>query len=151
VPPPTIHSENDRYPSVKAGEIDDGQYREDPNIYLDPKYNSKPASNKVTSTFRINAQNAQPQLIAKPFVPAQNVYQTTASPVYENPQTSPPQFYQSRFQATTYQPQQNYYQPQSYNQPKANYNNYNPQTPNIFAGHPAQNIDIFSGSYTIAY
>lgn len=148
MPPPTIHAENDN------SEIDDGQYREDPKIYLDPKYNSKPTGTKATSTFRIHAQ----QPVAKSYTPAQNFnYQTTAAPVYEQPQTPAPQFYQSRFQSPVtpqsnfYQPQQDYYQPQNYYQPPKSikYNHQNPA--NIFAGHPAQNIDIFSGSYTISY
>lgn len=171
VPPRTIHSESDnRYPSLKSGEIDDGQYREDPNIYLDSKYHSRPSS-KAASTFRINSQSQAP----KAFAPTQNYnYQTTAAPIYEEQQ---PQVYQNRFKAATqsqsffqqpqqsnnYQQQQqpNYYQPQQqqpnyYQQPKSNYQqqqqpNYYQQTPNIFAGHPAQNFDVLSGSYTVQY
>lgn len=133
---------------MKPGEIDDGQYREDPNIYLDPKYNSKPSGNKATSTFRIQAQ--QPATKTQISTPNFN-YQTTPVPEI-------PQYHQSRFQAPVnyqpqqsyYQPQQNYYQPQqNHYQPKSNYNA--PQPSNIFAGHPAQNFDIFSGSYTISY
>lgn len=149
VPPRTIHSENDnRYPSLKPGEIDDGQYREDPNIYLNSKYNAIPAVKK-----------------AKSYSPPQNFnYQTTETPVYEEPQTQAPQFYQSRFQAPVQQQsyfkkpqqqQQNYYQQPNhqqpnYYQPKNNYQQQQ-QTPNIFAGHPAQNFDVFSGSYTVQY
>lgn len=144
VPPRTIHSESDnKYPSLKPGEIDDGQYREDPNIYLNSKYNTIPAIKTPK---------------AKSFAPPQNFnYQTTEeAPAYEEPQTQGPQFYQSRFKAPVQSQnyfqkpqQQNYYQQPSFYQPKNDY--HQQQTPNIFAGHPAQNFDVFSGSYTVQY
>lgn len=174
VPPPTIHSDRDSlYPALRDGEIDDGQYREDPAIYSDPRYNSKPS--KVASNFRSN------QFVSKPAVPTQNYnYQTTATPqVYEEPQTQKPAFFQSRFQQNNYQqpqqsvyqqpqqnnyqqqpqqnyyqrPQQNYYQqPQQQNYYRPSNNYYQPQTPvDIFQGHPASNFDINTGSYSVSY
>jgi hypothetical protein len=165
VPPPTIHNDRDSlYPKLRDGEIDDGQYREDPAIYLDTKYNSKP-SNKAAAQFsRFNINQAP---AAKPFVPAQNYnYQTTPAPqVYDEPQTQRP-FYQSRFQSQPaqnnyYQPQaqpqpQQYYQPQPQNYYRPSYNNnnyYQSQTTpvDIFQGHPATNFDINTGSYSVNY
>jgi hypothetical protein len=172
VPPPTIHNDRDSlYPKLSDGEIDDGQYREDPAIYLDSKYNSKPSSNKAVSQFsRFNqapaqkpyvpAQNYQYQTTPAPqFAPAQNYqYQSTAAP-YIEPQTQRP-FYQSRFQA----PQNNYYQPQpqqqqNYYQPQQQQNYYRPSNNyqqaaaphDIFQGHPATNFDINTGSYSVSY
>ncbi|KAG5673280.1 hypothetical protein PVAND_003340 [Polypedilum vanderplanki] len=162
VPPPTIHNDRDSlYQKLRDGEIDDGQYREDPAIYLDPKYNSKPSSKAAAQFTRFNQSPAP-----KPFVPAQNYqYQTTPAP-YIEPQTQKP-FYQTRFQAPLaqnnyYQPEpqpQQYYQPQpqpqNYYKPSYNNNNYYrpaPQTPHdIFQGHPATNFDINTGSYSVNY
>lgn len=146
VPPPTIHSDNNRYPSVKEGEIEDGKYREDPSIYLDPKYNVKQNRIKEASAFKTHAL----QTGAKDFVPVNNFnYATTVAPVYEQSNAVAPQFYQSRFQSPLTQQPKNYFKPQ---QNVYENQNYNQQTPvNIFAGHPAQNIDIFSGSYSISY
>lgn len=149
VPPRTIHSESDnRYPSVKPGEIDDGQYREDPNIYLNSKYNSIPT---------VKASKAKP--FAQNF-PQNFIYQNTEAPVYEESQTQVPQFYQSRFNAPVQSQnyfqkpqQQNYYQQPNYYQPKNDYQQQTPSSvlPNIFEGHPAQNFDVFKGSYTVQY
>lgn len=166
VPPATIHNDRDSlYPALKDGEIDDGQYREDPNIYLDSRYNSKPS--KAATQFK--------QFKPAP-APAQNYnynnYQTTPAPVYEAPQTQRPVF-QSKFSSPTHnyyqsqpqQQQQNYYQApqQSYQAPQSNYyqapqqnyyqpkTNYNSAPHDIFQGHPASNIDINTGSYSVSY
>lgn len=161
VPPPTIHNDRDSlYPQLKDGEIDDGQYREDPKIYLDPRYNSKPS--KAATQFRANPAPV------KPVIPAQNYnfnsYQTTPAP-YVAPQTERPPF-QTRFSATAQpnyyqapqqnyyqQPQQNYYQAPaqpSYYQPRNNYYS-NPTPVDIFQGHPATDFNINTGSYSVNY
>ncbi|XP_070490565.1 uncharacterized protein Cpr97Eb [Chironomus tepperi] len=167
VPPATIHNDRDsQYPALKEGEIDDGQYREDPNVYLDPRYNSKPS--KAATQFKQFKPAPAPQQNYN-----YNSYQTTPAPVYEAPQTQRPVF-QSKFSAPAqnnyYQPQpqqqnyyqapqQNYYQapaqPNYYQAPKQNYyqpkNNFNPALHDIFQGHPASNIDINTGSYSVSY
>lgn len=163
VPPPTIHNDRDSlYPQLKNGEIDDGSYREDPSIYLDPRYNSKPS--KAASQFRVN-----PAPVKQNY--NYNNYQATPAPAVYEPVTERPAF-QSRFSAPAQnnyyqQPQQNYYQaPQQnyYQQPQQNYyqapqqnyyqprnNYYNPTPVDIFQGHPASNIDINTGSYSVSY
>lgn len=161
------------YPALNAGEIDDGQYREDPNMYNDPRYNSKPgSSSKAQSNFRFNAPPARPvyqqQQQQQPARPAyqqqQQQYrpQQFRAPAIQQPifqqnyeeepeiQTERP-YFQSRFTATPapannyYQPQQNFYRP--------NNNNYyqHPDQVNIFEGHPATNLDLATGSYSVTY
>jgi hypothetical protein len=160
------------YPPLAAGEIDDGQYREDPNMYNDPRYNSKPSGgSKAQSNFRFSAPPARPAYQQ----PQQPSYQQQAQPAYQQQQYRPQQFrspgvqqpvyqqeyeepeiqtqrpfFQSRFTATPapaanyYQPQQNYYRPS---------NNYyqHPDQVNIFQGHPATNLDLATGSYSVTY
>lgn len=168
VPPPTIHNDRDSlYPSLRDGEIDDGQYREDPTIYLDPRFNSKPS--KAATQFRVNkpvAQNYNYNNYQTTAAPIQNYnnYQTTPVPVYQKPSfqtrfSAPAQnYYQQQPQQQNYyqqpQPQQNYYQApqQNYYQPRNNYYNSPAATPvDIFQGHPAHNIDINTGSYSVSY
>uniref|UniRef100_A0A1B6EDL7 Uncharacterized protein n=1 Tax=Clastoptera arizonana TaxID=38151 RepID=A0A1B6EDL7_9HEMI len=166
VAPPTL---NNNY--VSADGQDDGQYREDPSIYWkDPKYNgaqSQPAQSQPRQSLpRYNAPKSVPR------DPAPQYNQYTA------PQYSQPQYNQySQPQKNQYsQPQNNQYsQPQynQYSQPQYEQNRrtfgfqddynqgyYNPQPqyrpqvsvdPNVFQGHPARNIDISTGSYSVQY
>jgi hypothetical protein len=149
VAPAAKHNAASAYPALGPNEIDDGQYREDPNMYNDPRYNSKPGK---STPFRANPAPArpvyqQPQQNYQP-APQQN-YQP--APQYQEPiyQTTARPFYQSRFSAPAqpnyYQaPQQNYYRPQS--------NQYqHPDQVNIFQGHPASNLDLSTGSYSVTY
>lgn len=160
-----------QYPSLAAGEIDDGQYREDPTIYNNPKYNSKPS--KAQKNFRINQnnqapapqaayrpqqsfsyeQNPQPAQAPRAFPAA-----TTARPYYQQDYQQPQPNYYQQPQQPYYQPQQNYYQPQQ-QQPQQQYqsnsfyrNSNQPEAEyNIFHGHPAQNLNLQTGSYTLEY
>lgn len=161
VAPAAVHNAVDRYPALAAGEIDDGQYREDPLMYNDPRYNSKPSK---SSQFRVNASPApRPSFNAQPaYKPAPQQQQTFYE---EEPQTQRP-FYQSRFSAPAV-PTQNYYQQPQQNfqqqQPKQNYyqqpqqryrsDNYyqHPDQVDIFQGHPATNLDLATGSYSVTY
>lgn len=156
------------YPALAAGEIDDGQYREDPNMYNDPRYNSKTGhSSKAQSNFRFNAPAARPVYQQEQQQPARPAYQqpqqqyrpqqfrapAVQQPIYqqnyEEPevQTERP-YFQSRFTASPapaanyYQPQQNYYRPNNYQ---------HPDQVNIFQGHPATNLDLATGSYSVTY
>jgi hypothetical protein len=149
VPPPTL--DNNNYPAA-SGE-DDGQYREDPSIYhKDSKYNAK---NSVFAPAL--AYKPQPQQVNYNNAPQQYYQQNAApAPVYQKQQ--PQQ--QHRFQYQE-QPQQQYYeepqqpkqvyqpQPQQYYQPRPTYKQSDQH--NIFHGHPAQNIDINTGSYSVNY
>lgn len=139
------------YPALAAGEIDDGQYREDPKIYEDPKYNSKPSKN---SQFRVNASPApapvRSSFSSQPAYRAPQQQQQQQQQYYEEPQTQRP-YYQSRFSAPAapsyYQPQ-----PQSNNYRSNNNNNYyHPDQVDIFQGHPASNLDLSTGSYSVTY
>lgn len=155
VAPAAVHNKDSSYPPLKPGEIDDGQYREDPLMYNDPRYNSKPSK---ASQFRV-AANPAPAPQRQSFVqqPAFRAHQQPA-PQYqqqayieEEPTTARP-YFQSRFTS----PPQNYYQqpqPQQYYRPN-NYNNnnyYHPNEVDIFRGHPATNLDLATGSYTVTY
>ncbi|CRK88040.1 CLUMA_CG001826, isoform A [Clunio marinus] len=171
VAPAAPHSDS-QYPPLQPGEIDDGQYREDPAIYNDPRYHSKPSK---SSQFRVNASPAparpsqtysyssQPAQQAAPAVPYRSQFQQQ-QPQYEQPitQTQRP-YYQTRFSAPVaaapiapapVAPAQNYYQPQpNYYNPPSN-NNYYQQSNNnvdIFRGHPATNLDLATGSYSVTY
>lgn len=168
---PSSHS---AYPALQDGEIDDGQYREDPNIYNDPKYNSRPS--KAQTNFRINqnrpaapAPRPQQSFYAQAPVPqqaprAQQFPVATPRPYYNEPEPAPYQPQQNfnyqqprQFQ----QPQQPYYQPQQSYQPQSNYqpnsyyrnSNFDANQPefNIFHGHPAQNLNLQTGSYSLQY
>lgn len=166
VAPPAVTNKDSSYPPLAAGEIDDGQYREDPKIYEDPRYNSKPSK---ASQFRVNASPApafqqqptyrQPQQPAyrAPQQPAYRQQQQTFFEEEQEIQTERP-YFQSRFSAPAQQ--QNYYQPPQqqqnyYTRPNNNNNNNNyyqhPDQVNIFQGHPASNLDLSTGSYTVTY
>ena len=186
VAPPTYDNRDSAYPALAAGEIDDGQYREDPLMYNDPRFNSKPSK---SSHFRVNAspapavQQPRPQYTQSSFraqeqpiyrQPQQPVYRQPQQPAYRAPQQSffdEPQtqterpYYQSRFTAPAAAPTQNYFQPEpqqnQFNQPAPQQNYYRPsnnyyqqQQPNpvnIFQGHPATNVDLSTGSYSVTY
>jgi Insect cuticle protein len=158
VAPAAQHNQQSTYPALGAGEIDDGQYREDPLMYNDPRYDSKPSK---ASQFRVNASPAparpayQPSQSAQPFRAPQPAVRAPAPQqnYYEEPVTERA-YFQSRFQA----PAQNYYQqPQqqaqpNYYRPQQSYSNYqHPDQVNIFQGHPASNLDLSTGSYTVTY
>lgn len=136
VPPPTTDDKN--YAAVSPlgpGEEDDGQYREDPRIYEDPRYNSPASAPAVKQAPR--PQYYQPQPAA---IPQQHQYQQVQEQEeqYEQPQYRAPQ--QPQYQQQQYQPQQ-YQAPQhrfQYAQQR--------QQPVQQPGY-----DINTGSYTISY
>ncbi|CAK1540791.1 unnamed protein product [Leptosia nina] len=170
VPPPTLNDPSS-HNALTDGQEDDGQYREDPKIYEDPKYNgrtqSRPSFRQYQRPVEAPAptfqQTAQPQYQQNYQEPQYQNYQPQAnfqfqsSPqrsnlfsqetnlVNQSPQTFPqsqvfhqqPQF---SYQAYTPQPYQNYQSQNYQNQ------NYNP-----FSGHPAQNFDPSTGSYSINF
>ncbi|KAI5630826.1 hypothetical protein NE865_16462 [Phthorimaea operculella] len=170
VPPP---HENEPTPNALAdGQEDDGQYREDPKIYEDPKYNGRQSS-RPAATFR------------------QYHRDVPAAPVQQEPQYQQTQYQQPAYQPQqpAYQPQQPAYQPQPshqapqqfsqdlnrpqsqvyHSQPQFSFQSYTPQYSqpqyqqpqqyqydpnrnyNPFTGHPAQNFDPNTGSYTINF
>lgn len=148
VAPPTLNSQQNQAAIRPLGpnEEDDGQYREDPSVYYkDEKYN-------------------QPQ----------SIYKNYQQPSYQQPSLQQQSFQQPSFQQQNYQQQQPTFSSklsnnfQSYQQPQqpafrpqfnsfATQRSYNPPPPpaypnyNQFQGHPAQNVDIYSGSYTVQY
>jgi Insect cuticle protein len=175
VAPAAAHNSPSQYPALAAGEIDDGQYREDPNIYNDPKYNSKPSK---SSQFRVNPyptpaparpSYVQPEAFKSPEPayrapqpayrapqPAYNPPQPAYNPPQQNyyqPQSESPSFYQSRFSAPAAPaPRQNYYQqPQPAYRPQSSNYYQHPDQVNIFQGHPASNLDLSTGSYSVTY
>jgi hypothetical protein len=143
------------YPALGPDEIDDGQYREDPTIYNDPKYNSKPS--KAATNFRFNQNKPAP----RPAPQRPQYFEETINPQERAPiaTQAPRPRYQPDYQEPAYQqPQQNYYnyqqqqQQPNYYQPANNYYQPQPQPQvNIFHGHPAQNLDLNTGSYSVSY
>lgn len=136
VAPPTL---TNNYPKpLGPNEEDDGQYREDPSVY----YKNDP--NNVDPP---QQSYSQPSRFSQPTYKQQN-YQQSA-------------YQQQSYQQSSYQ-QPSYQQP-SYQQPslrpQTTFNSFrynNPSPPaypnyNQFNGHPATNIDINSGSYTVQY
>lgn len=179
VAPPTYDNRDSAYPPLAPGEIDDGQYREDPLMYNDPRFNSKPSK---STQFRANASPAvqQPRPYTQPAYRAQEqpIYRAQEQPIYrpqqpayrpapqqqtfyEEPQTQTERpYFQSRFAAPApapapvAAPAPNYYQPQpqpNYYRPNNNYYQPQPNPVNIFQGHPATNLDLSTGSYTVTY
>ncbi|XP_047530141.1 activating signal cointegrator 1 complex subunit 2 homolog [Vanessa atalanta] len=184
VPPPTLHD-----PSTNAltdGQEDDGQYREDPRIYEDPKYNGRAQARP--SAVRQYKQPVQPQASFQSSFQSQpqptyqqQQYQSQQyqpQPQYQQPQPqyqqqqyqpqqpsytqqsslfsqSPQQFPQERPQSQVYhqQPQFSYqaYTPQPYQNQNYQSQNYQTQNYNPFNGHPAQNFDPNTGSYSINF
>lgn len=172
VPPPTLN--NSPSNALTDGQEDDGQYREDPSIYEDRKYNSR--SQPKPAQIRQFHQPAQPVPTPAPIQyqrqSAPNQFRSSA-PLYSQ-QTNlfnqaPQQFPQENqdfrpqsqiyhqqpqfsYQAYTPQPSQNFqpqpnYQQQAY-QPQNSFQN---QNFNPFFGHPAQNFDPNTGSYSINF
>lgn len=167
VAPPTYDDRKSAYPALAAGEIDDGQYREDPLMYNDPRFNSKPSK---SAQFRVNAfpapavqqprqQYSQPAYKAQEqpaYRPAQQAaYRPPQQTFYDEPQTQTERpYYQSRFTAPAAAQSPNYYQPepqQNYYRPNNNYYQQQPNPVNIFQGHPASNLDLSTGSYSVTY
>lgn len=168
VAPPTLTHNKDAIRALAPNEEDDGQYREDPSVYYkDNKYNN----NQVQPS-----RYSQPQQYTIPqskYTAPQSKYSQPQTydyqePAYERPQQTyrPQQSYQPRpqsYQPQTYQPQT--YEPQTYQQPayqpqhqqpafrpQTTFNNFQSNyNPAQFSGHPATNIDINSGSYTVQY
>lgn len=107
-------------------DYDDGQYREDPSIYY--KQTSEPQNTFTGKGLKIS-------------------FQTLQSQNYQ------PKSYQTKvFQPQVYQPpletllQRQHYNTQPYYRPARLV--YDPA---IFNGHPATNVDLNTGSYTISY
>lgn len=136
VPPPTINHDNNNLSPLGPGEQDDGQYREDPSIYYkDEKYNNPPAAkqqyNRPAPAIKQQPQqNYQQQSYQSNFIPEQQQQQ------YQQNYVAPQPKYRQSFQ---HQPQQQQ-QYQQYQQPA-----------NLFHGHPADNFDINTGSYSLSY
>lgn len=152
VAPAAPHNSGSQYPALGPDEIDDGQYREDPAIYNDPKYNSKPS--KAATNFRFNQKPSRPAPQPQYFEEAQPQQERAPIPT----QAQRPRFQQPEYQQPAYQSPNYYYQPQqqqqqpNYYQPANNYYQPQPQPQvNIFAGHPAQNLDLNTGSYSVSY
>lgn len=145
VAPPTFDNNGESvYAPLETGDLDDGQYREDPLMYNDPRYNSKPSN---PTQFRVNkfpAQAVQQPTYKVAHTPTQQSFYNEPNIQTERP------YYQSRF---TEAPAQNYYHPdpqQNYYRPSKIYNKQ-PDPVNIFQGHPATNLDLSTGSYSVTY
>ncbi|CAG9769296.1 unnamed protein product [Ceutorhynchus assimilis] len=163
VAPPTLSQNPDAtLRPLGPNEEDDGQYREDPAVYYntDPNYVPKEPETYNSYSRPSFEMNYTPTTYTQPaytppaprptyapsYAPAYNP--PTPAPVYNPPQYN--SYYNNRINNPT--PQYN-----------NNYNNYapqrsywNPSPPshpgyNMFQGHPATNIDIWSGSYTVNY
>ncbi|KAF2892670.1 hypothetical protein ILUMI_13503 [Ignelater luminosus] len=178
VAPPTL---NDKYPAKPLGpnEEDDGQYREDPSIYYkDEKYNQSPAptyqSAYKSSYDTFGSRYTQPSYQQSYQQPShQSSYQTSYQSSYQQPAYQQPTYQQPTYQQPAYQ-QPAYQQPafrpttkfsfddfiQNRPQPEPNFqpSYYNPSPPAYtqnygrqFAGHPATNVDLNLGSYTVNY
>lgn len=168
VPPPTlVRDEN----ALQNADYDDGQYREDPSIYWKTdKFNSVPAKSAPKSS--------APQLSAAAPAPSR---QTWSAPQQQTRSWSAPQQVPQQnwnFPAPTPAPVQSWQAPQqnewqapqptwappqqrSWAQPQQTW-----QAPaqqqrwavpqqnvdsNMFVGHPANNIDLSSGSFSLSY
>ncbi|XP_045447406.1 RNA polymerase II degradation factor 1-like [Melitaea cinxia] len=183
VPPPTLNDPVTN--ALTDGQEDDGQYREDPRIYEDPKYNSKSQARPFSAR-----QYQQPAIPQASF---QTSFQSQPQPAYQQQKYQQPQYQQPQYQQPQYQqqyqPQQPLYSqqtslfnqsPQQFNQdrpqsqiyhqqPQFSYQAYTPQpyqnyqtqnyqsqayqnqNYNPFSGHPAQNFDPNTGSYSINF
>ncbi|XP_019761732.1 DNA-directed RNA polymerase II subunit rpb1 [Dendroctonus ponderosae] len=161
VAPPTLTQNAEAQRPLGPNEEDDGQYREDPAVYYknDPNYVPKaPSYNSYARpSFQMSYAPAptQPPYSAPvkptyaPFNPPAPTYAPYSPPA---PTYSPPQFndyYNNRVNnpIPTPAPHSNYAPQMSY---------WNPSPPaypgyNAFQGSPAQNVDIWSGSYTVNY
>lgn len=167
VAPPTLNQNQNAVAPLAPNEEDDGQYREDPSVYYKNDVYNQP---KTQTTYQQPQQQPayqQPQqqpTYQQPqtYRPQQNYnidtflnsdffrsFNTPAK-INNTPRYTPPvQNYNPPVQ--NYNPVQRYDPPAPrYNNPAPTYNNYNPGY-NNWAGHPAQNLDISSGSYTVNY
>lgn len=135
VAPPTL---TNNYPKpLGPNEEDDGQYREDPSVYYknDP-YNVDPPQQKQQQ----QSYNPPASRFSQPS------YQ---QPSYQSQSYQQPSYQQQSYQQPSYRPQtsfNSFSQPTRYNSAPPAYPNYNQ-----FSGHPASNIDILSGSYSVQY
>lgn len=159
VPPPTLRvkSQYEQARPLGTNEEDDGQYREDPGAYYKNEPNSQARrynTNTQPQSFYINNNDPIQDDYFNALPQQNNYYEPQPQPYYNRPQPA----YRPQPQPA-YRPQpQPAYRPQpSYNNyaPRNNYN-YNPAPPafpnyNQFNGHPATNVDLASGSYSVNY
>ncbi|KAK9887272.1 hypothetical protein WA026_021125 [Henosepilachna vigintioctopunctata] len=156
VPPPTLE-QNQNFISKPDG-VDDGQYREDPGVYYRNDEGYKEGHQHPLSIYRQNPQAStqqqtdfrfnwdQPKLLSQ--------YQR--QPQYQQPaQYRDHTHYKEPLQHQ--QPRTQYYQPSASQydwRSQSHYNSqpsYNPRSWNQFQGHPASNVDIWTGSYSVNY
>lgn len=131
VPPPTLKNDYSAAKPLGPNEEDDGQYREDPSVY----YKNEPGTR---SQPRYPQQTYQPQPSYQPQPAYQPAYRPQPQPAYQ----------------PAFRPQSNFNFGSNFNtQPRYNYNPVPPAFPNYnpFQGHPATNVDINSGSYSVNY
>lgn len=169
VAPPTIsQNQNNAIAPLGPNDEDDGQYREDPSVYYKNDAYSQPQQQQQQQQQQSYQQPAykqqsyqQPQTY---YAPQQNYNRETflnsdffrsfnnPARINTTPRYTPP--------VQNYQPVQSYNPPvQRYDppapqyNPAPNYNNFNTghNNYNHFSGHPAQNLDIYSGSYSVNY
>lgn len=137
MPPPTINHDNNNLSPLGPNEQDDGQYREDPSIYYkDEKYNNPPAKANYQRIAPTQSQISHPKQ-------QKQYHQQNYQSNYIPQQEAQPQYHQNYVPQTTPQYRQQQYQPvqqQYYQQPA-----------NLFNGHPAQDININTGSYSLTY
>ncbi|CAG7838200.1 unnamed protein product [Allacma fusca] len=138
VPPPVAVANN--IVSTNPADYDDGQYRPGP----DEAGLSYTAQEQVIQRAPVSRFSNSRNLNA---APVQN-YQQHQQQYQQQQQQYQQQQQQYQQQQQQYQQQQAQYQPQE--QPQRPYRPV--QLPsNVFNGHPARNIDINSGSYSIQY
>ncbi|XP_034256292.1 heterogeneous nuclear ribonucleoprotein U-like protein 1 [Thrips palmi] len=153
VPPPTLTNNN-----LDSTDYDDGQYREDPNIYLKETASGAragpfgPPASRPAPAAPVRQQYSSPAYSAAPRTPSHiqqyfsQANQYNPAPAY-NPEPAPAY----RQPAPAYNPAPVYNPAPAYN-PGPYYNPVPYQVdPNQFHGHPARNIDIRSGSYSVQY
>ncbi|KAL3277231.1 hypothetical protein HHI36_012581 [Cryptolaemus montrouzieri] len=142
VPPPTLRQNPDAIARPLApNEIDDGQYREDPSVYYQNEEGNRNRN-------QYQQYRPQPQLRPQP--------QSDFSFNWNIPQPTTPRYTpQYQYQPQYQQPRPQYYQPPA---PQPTYNRQNYYNPpnqysgwNQFQGHPASNVDIWTGSYSVNY
>jgi hypothetical protein len=150
VPPPTLKINNNYAPAKPLGpnDEDDGQYREDPSVY----YKNEPYARSQLRYTAPQSIYREPQAVYEPEADYRPSYKPPAyrppQPSYTPPQpsyTAPQPSYQPSFRPQSsfnFPSQPSYYNPPA---PPA-YPNYQP-----FQGHPATNVDIASGSYSVNY
>ncbi|XP_060523527.1 uncharacterized protein LOC132700321 [Cylas formicarius] len=147
VPPPTINENPDAQRPLGPNEEDDGQYREDPSVYYknDPNYEPPPPVQYHTTFSGFPQQSYQSNYQAPQSYQPQPSYQ----PAYTPPAQPQPSYnnYYNRYNPSPPTPQYNYAPQRNnyWNAPNP-YPNYNQ-----FQGHPASNVDIWTGSYTVNY